>query len=571
MMNTLASRSNRLARQARSLRTALYDNGGSLRVVPALNPWALERGRDPNGPQPWLNLQTVLLGSPEVMKGYPPSKVEAVRSAFEEVKKAYLDRGASDRPARFAAAMDTFVASVRTLGQLIEPARRTLPVKHKDEKLLDATAYPALGAMAHELRYNRLDPFRWSWAVTLASVVCFGLSFGVARKPMFWLGVLVLAAGQGFTLYGLGLRAAITGMVPVTNMFETVLFVAATVALMGLWFALLPILWPGLGAAWRMTAVPSTWEMPRDEETPGSNIPSAWRAIVLLIRAGLAAAVFYFLAIGHYSPTGDTAVLSLLPRATAGGIAAWLSSIALWAVGLALLFWTLWFVPRAVPAVLMSIVLTPLALIKGGVAKPIEQAVARKPFLLAGAAVALLAYLVAYFAPGPVFHRDVGLQMAAVLRNNFWLAIHVLIITASYGAGALAWGLGNISLGYYAFGRYRDPGKPSEETIAAGHRPVGDYQTPAAALRRRPPEPCAKLAAHMYKAIQVAVLLLAAGTITGAIWADYAWGRYWGWTRKKSGRWSRYWSIWPCCTAAGPVGPATSAWPSARSSAPRRS
>ena len=31
----------------------------------------------------------------------------------------------------------------------------------------------------------------------------------------------------------------------------------------------------------------------------------------------------------------------------------------------------------------------------------------------------------------------------------------------------------------------------------------------------------------------MAVLLLAAGTITGAIWADYAWGRYWGWDKKE--------------------------------------
>ena len=173
----------------------------------------------------------------------------------------------------------------------------------------------------------------------------------------------------------------------------------------------------------------------------------------------------------------------------------------------------------------------PVALAREGISGPAGRAVARKPFVVAGAAVALLAYLVAYFAPGPVFHRDVGLQMAAVLRNNFWLAIHVLIITASYGAGALAWGLGNLSLAYYAFGRYRDPAVPSAEAVAAGHRPPEGYEPPPP--RRRPPEQCAILAAYIYKATQVAVLLLAAGTITGAIWADFAWGRYWGWDPKE--------------------------------------
>jgi hypothetical protein len=36
-----------------------------------------------------------------------------------------------------------------------------------------------------------------------------------------------------------------------------------------------------------------------------------------------------------------------------------------------------------------------------------------------------------------------------------------------------------------------------------------------------------------YKAIQVGVLLLAAGTILGGVWADYSWGRFWGWDPKE--------------------------------------
>jgi cytochrome c biogenesis factor len=33
--------------------------------------------------------------------------------------------------------------------------------------------------------------------------------------------------------------------------------------------------------------------------------------------------------------------------------------------------------------------------------------------------------------------------------------------------------------------------------------------------------------------MQVAVLLLAIGTILGAVWADEAWGRFWGWDPKE--------------------------------------
>ncbi len=33
--------------------------------------------------------------------------------------------------------------------------------------------------------------------------------------------------------------------------------------------------------------------------------------------------------------------------------------------------------------------------------------------------------------------------------------------------------------------------------------------------------------------MQVGVLLIAAGTILGGIWADYSWGRFWGWDPKE--------------------------------------
>ncbi|MGD0384030.1 MAG: cytochrome c biogenesis protein CcsA, partial [Thermoguttaceae bacterium] len=119
--------------------------------------------------------------------------------------------------------------------------------------------------------------------------------------------------------------------------------------------------------------------------------------------------------------------------------------------------------------------------------------------------------------------------------------------------GALAWGLGNIALGYYLLGRYRDAepaqdipslfgrgvrGEPLTLTLS-GHRPkVGrerglEENLSGHAFARRPPEICATLAGFIYKATQVAVLLLAAGTILGALWADVAWGRFWGWDAKE--------------------------------------
>ena len=514
MVNALALRVNALARESNDLRRAIFDNGRCVRVVPALDPWALEMERDPqNVGQPWLNLQAILYASPRSLDGYPPDKVKAVRDSFEALKTAYNDHDAADRAKRFNREMRCFADAMRELGESVEPARERLPMSKKDDDLIAATAYPPPGFTANEVLYNRLDPFLWAWILTLAALVCFALGFGVLCRPMFILGLVVLALGQFSTVFGLWLRASITGMIPVTNMFETVLFVGATVAILGIWFATLPLFWPGLGRAWQLSALP--WR-----KTSSEDIGAGWsmvRVCTLMVRAVLIGAMVYLLAIGDYNPSGDGPVLELLPKSISAGLSGLSSTIVLWAISLPVFLWVIWFFPRAVPAALLSVVLVPRDLVKRGIKCPFDESLARRVFAVSGAAVALIAYLVAYYAPGPIFNRGVGLEMAAVLRDNFWLTIHVLVITASYGAGALAWALGNVSLAYYAFGKY-DAGNDNDTKTTA---------------RRGSPKPCAQLAGYTYRAVQLAVLLLAAGTITGAIWADFAWGRYWGWDPKE--------------------------------------
>ena len=98
---------------------------------------------------------------------------------------------------------------------------------------------------------------------------------------------------------------------------------------------------------------------------------------------------------------------------------------------------------------------------------------------------------------------DGGLQpLEAVLRSNFWLSTHVLIITVSYAFFGLAFVLGDITLFRLLF--QKNP-KIAEEAV----RPI-------------------------YRMLQWGVVLLAGGTILGAIWADYSWGRFWGWDPKES-------------------------------------
>lgn len=98
---------------------------------------------------------------------------------------------------------------------------------------------------------------------------------------------------------------------------------------------------------------------------------------------------------------------------------------------------------------------------------------------------------------------DGSLQpLEAVLRSNFWLSTHVLIITMSYAFFCLAFVLGDIALFRILF---KKTAKTAEEASPA-----------------------------IYRVLQWGVVLLAAGTILGAIWADYSWGRFWGWDPKES-------------------------------------
>ncbi len=92
--------------------------------------------------------------------------------------------------------------------------------------------------------------------------------------------------------------------------------------------------------------------------------------------------------------------------------------------------------------------------------------------------------------------------LQAVLRSNIWLVTHVMTITLSYAALALAMGVGNITLGYYLFGA-------RDEQVTG------------------------RLENLTYCSVQVGVLLLAAGTIVGGVWADHCWGRFWGWDPKE--------------------------------------
>lgn len=132
----------------------------------------------------------------------------------------------------------------------------------------------------------------------------------------------------------------------------------------------------------------------------------------------------------------------------------------------------------------------------------ILDAVYRNVFIRNTAAmVAALALLLA--ENFPVALNPAISPLVPVLRSNLWLTVHVLTITLSYGAFLLAWGLGHVVIFTHAL-------------------------APEALDRQR------RLSQYLYRTLQIGVVLLAAGTILGGVWANYSWGRFWGWDPKET-------------------------------------
>gem|GEM_PF-219886 len=93
--------------------------------------------------------------------------------------------------------------------------------------------------------------------------------------------------------------------------------------------------------------------------------------------------------------------------------------------------------------------------------------------------------------------------IVAVLRSNFWLTIHVLTITISYAAFAAAMLIGNVALIRTLFIKENE----------AFYKVYSHYA---------------------YRMIQLGVFLISTGIILGGVWADYSWGRFWGWDPKET-------------------------------------
>ena len=118
---------------------------------------------------------------------------------------------------------------------------------------------------------------------------------------------------------------------------------------------------------------------------------------------------------------------------------------------------------------------------------------------------AVIGFITLIIAHHLALEGDTMEMMRAVLDSNFWLAVHVVTVTIGYVGTFLAGFLGLI---YVLRGFFT-------KTL--------DADTAKA------------LARMIYGIVCFATLFSFIGTVTGGIWADQSWGRFWGWDPKENG------------------------------------
>lgn len=279
---------------------------------------------------------------------------EPLRGKFQTIALAFA-KGISSRMGKKSGSTSTaaFSASVK---EFTDAARAINPSAYGDERRISL-----------EIFYNDFHPYQWSWITYILAAIALAVSTFYANRYGIRGGVALVLIGFLLSAFGLGLRSYLTGRPPVSNMYETIVWVPWAAVLFSLVLA------------------------------------KVYRNYAVLIASTLVSV--FCLILSDLSPT-------VLDKSL----------------------------------------------------QPLEP----------------------------------------VLRDNFWLLTHVLIIVASYGAFFLAFALGLWVLSLYLVNEKKNAAKIKDGSL------------------------------FIYRAIQIGLVMLTAGTILGGIWADYSWGRFWGWDPKET-------------------------------------
>lgn len=456
----------------------------------------------------WIPLRAFLDSKTDDLAaaGFPADRVNAFLTAFKDLEKAE-----AEAPGRVAEARTSaLVASARALGESVSRA-----------------SYPTPAAVQRETYFNRTNPFfkapvAYGLAVALLAVAlgfqgfARGSFLGTFGRLVHVLGVLGLVAGIALEGFGFYLRVQISGWAPVTNMYETVIWVSAVAAVLGLVFELIyRNTYAGLaGSGTALLGTVLAANVPLLDPNIHTLQPvlrsnywltihvltevSSYGAFLMAAMLGLIATGFYLTATYRRSPGFTALALPLIPG---------LPLLAVGSVGLMASYGYLgpdWVVGNAV--FLGSVLLT-----WAGEVLTIAALGA-----LTGEAI------------NRVTFREVevpdAVASAEASRSEAYATSHA----GESKAAASAAGSGSRGSGSVA-----TLSKPSVAEILARAAAVPPKLDARGRSMQQTAARIKPLSNFIYRTMQVGVLLIAAGTILGGVWADYSWGRFWGWDPKE--------------------------------------
>jgi ABC-type transport system involved in cytochrome c biogenesis permease subunit len=405
--------------------------------------------------------------------GYPGSKVEAFRTAFKAMEDAEMAN-----PGRAAE----------------KPALALLDAAHELGSEVNSSFYPTSTAMSREVHFNELAPFfkaPMAYGVALLALVFslmatnFGASmkmestFAKLSKLLYMVGIASFASGIGLEAYGFYLRIRISGWAPVTNMYETVIWVAMITAILG--FVMEVIYrktYAALGAAGVAlvgTALAATVPL-LDPDIP--QLPPVLRSN-------------FWLTIHVLTEVSSYAAFALAMGLGVAGTALYLTAT---------------YKRSASLSELLAPILPGLALLGLG---------------FVGAAASYGRFGAGEMVQAYGFYPSVGVGcIGGVLTAMSLFAIGGELINRTIFRKEQS--LDEAALG----GSYRSSLEPSAASLKAEQEQrLRAMQSTAAQIK--------PISNFIYRAMQVGILLISTGTFLGGWWADVSWGRFWGWDPKE--------------------------------------
>jgi ABC-type transport system involved in cytochrome c biogenesis permease subunit len=436
------------------------------------------------GSSVWVPLKVLLKSKPEdlVAAGYPEAELKSFLAAYDAVNE-----NESNSPGSVSeAATSALLTASRKLGEAVNPAH-----------------YPTVAMMERETHFNEMNPF-WQAPIPYATAaVLLALCLGFVRagtvtgtmgKLLYRAGLAALIGGIGLEVYGFYLRIRITGWSPVTNMYETVVWVALVSAVLSFLFELKfrQVYMALAGSCVALLGTITAANVPLLDPTIRSlqpvlrsnywltvhvlTIVSSYAAFALAWGLGLIATVYYLKATYRRSPRIGELALLLIPGAllaVAGGLGV---EAAYGAFGYQ------WLMTDRLFYAFTAMALIGETLCVAGLAAIGGEMINRVQFTADSSAALEPTERNEWANDAP--------EMAALTRPS----VAEIRERATHEPLKL------------------DARSQSMQNTASKVKPLGNF---------------------IYRTMQVGVLLIAAGTILGGVWADDSWGRFWGWDPKE--------------------------------------